>query len=414
MGPATKAPVASSTYIGYYPPLYYLLTGWPTLVSTSGWSLHLSRLLGGLFESALLGLAFALIIVWSRNRWLLVGFTVSLTPMALYLAGVLNPSGLELTACAVVIVSTTLLVFQHSRCPPTAVIVAWTATAALLCFVRPISPAYLAAILFFVVALRPRHAWQLLHDRRMRMGAGVVLFAAILAISYILVEHSYRQEHFPFPPGLSNVQILRLIVGQLPTYARQTVGSFGTPMTNAPALALVLCSLAAGLLILGAILLVRRRDAILLAVYGVGVFVVLPIAAAFPIARSNGLIWVGRYSYPVAICLPIIAAALLADKQLPVGRAALFAPISMTVAAAVTFYWVLRCYTVGTNGPLIPSTKVPDGWQPPIPADLMIVFMVVLTATLGVAIFAALRPHRPSPLRAQRLIPSAVETPEAP
>src|SRR3954447_2336385 len=65
--------VRAVTYVGYYPPLYYALTGWPSRFSTSRVGLRAMRLTSAVLGALLLGLAVATARRWSRNPWLLVG-----------------------------------------------------------------------------------------------------------------------------------------------------------------------------------------------------------------------------------------------------------------------------------------------------------------------------------------------------
>src|SRR4051812_30619970 len=66
--PHRTGDIEAGTYVGYYPPLYYALTGWPSLFgSTTGW-LRVMRGAACLVGAVLLGLSFAAARRWSRHR----------------------------------------------------------------------------------------------------------------------------------------------------------------------------------------------------------------------------------------------------------------------------------------------------------------------------------------------------------
>src|SRR4051794_18605265 len=78
-------------------PVYYLLTGLPTLALPGSAGFYVMRLLNAAAGTALLGLG-----CWaafrSRSRWLALGVLAAITPEVLLLSGVLNPNGLEAAA----------------------------------------------------------------------------------------------------------------------------------------------------------------------------------------------------------------------------------------------------------------------------------------------------------------------------
>lgn len=359
--------VESSTYIAYYPPLYYAIVGLPSLVSTSHLGLRAMRLLSALVESLFLGWAFALAIRWSRSRWMLIGLTVAVTPMAFYLMSVLVSSGFEVTAAAVVWTSGVLLVFEHSEDPPAPLVVSFVLSALILAFTRPLSPAFVGAILLALIAFRPRNGRALLAHRGVRGGMSLVVAGALGATAYVLVEHAYIGEHFYFPPNQNEFNVIKILVGTLPADLRQLIGGFGTPDTPAPVAAVVLCTAAAGLLVGLALFFGRRWDAAMLALVAVAVLVALPVVASLPSVRTHGVQWQGRYGFPLAFGLPVLAAAIADQRRLPLGRAGIVAPVAASMASLVSLYWVLRRYTVGFNAAVNPLAPVPLHWLPPVP-----------------------------------------------
>ena len=91
--------VSVKTCVGRYPPLYYAMVGLPTLAFVSvEKGLHAARLVSCAVV-AMLALAVASSLCRCRGAPLFAaGISLAVTPMALYLAAVVNPSGLEIAS----------------------------------------------------------------------------------------------------------------------------------------------------------------------------------------------------------------------------------------------------------------------------------------------------------------------------
>src|ERR1019366_3671622 len=93
--------------------------------------------------------------MWSRNRMLPLGILLAVTPMALYSAAVVNPSGLEICAGGCLWGSGVVLVIV-------------AVSAAVVALSRPFSPLWLAVVAACLIAtsgIRP--AVELLRRRRL-------------------------------------------------------------------------------------------------------------------------------------------------------------------------------------------------------------------------------------------------------
>ena len=90
--------VSVETYVGRYPPLYYALVGLPTLVLVSAKGIYAARLVSGALSAAMLALAITSLRRCRGAPLLAAGVAVAITPMALYLAAVVSPSGLEIAS----------------------------------------------------------------------------------------------------------------------------------------------------------------------------------------------------------------------------------------------------------------------------------------------------------------------------
>ena len=110
--------VRATTYVGLYPPLYYAIAGLPTLLWSSGSAIYLMRALSALVAALLYGLTLAMIARWSRAPLLLSALGLALTPLVVFLGGVVNPSTLEIAAAAATWTAGLLLVLDHADHPP--------------------------------------------------------------------------------------------------------------------------------------------------------------------------------------------------------------------------------------------------------------------------------------------------------
>ena len=85
-----------------YSPLYYMLVGWPTLFLHGEYALYGMRAANSLLFALVLTAAIMILHPRGRKSAALCGMLVSLTPMALFLSGVVNASALELSSACLV------------------------------------------------------------------------------------------------------------------------------------------------------------------------------------------------------------------------------------------------------------------------------------------------------------------------
>ncbi len=109
--------------------------------------------------------------------------------------------------------------------------------------------------------------------------------------------------------------------------------------------------------------------------------VFVPVLVEYARARSVGFIWDGRYTIPLAIGIPLVAAVLIDHSQAMVGmRSRMVAVLGagVTLGSFLAFAEALRRYSVGVTGPL---DYFHGRWSPPWGA---------LTLTLGYLAVSAL------------------------
>ncbi|MDQ2729662.1 MAG: hypothetical protein M3Y91_17770, partial [Actinomycetota bacterium] len=77
-------------------------------------------------------------------------------------------------------------------------------------------------------------------------------------------------------------------------------------------------------------------------------------------------------------------AAVLGERRVRLGGVPAVLFSSLAVGQLVSWYWVLRRYTVGLGPAVNPLDRVPGGWQPPVPYGVLIPLIVVPTLALAV------------------------------
>ena len=108
--PRRRRPATRDTSAGLYNPTYYLLAGWPSLL-TSDTSLAVfgMRVAGALLVTFFLAAGFMALFRLRPSRATAFGLAAVVTPMVLFLASAVNPNGLEMSTGFALISSLLLL-----------------------------------------------------------------------------------------------------------------------------------------------------------------------------------------------------------------------------------------------------------------------------------------------------------------
>ena len=397
----------SSTYQARYPPLYYAIVGLPSHLGGSTIELYLMRLVSAALASIFLALALTTARVYSRNSLLVIGLVVATTPMVLYLAGVVNPSGLEI-ACGVSLFSAgAVLVTERLADAPFGLVAVLVASASTLELVRSLSPLWVALSAISLAAFAKASALRrFLRGPPAILGGLVVVVFGVVAVIWIVTLHAtlvYTAGNAGLARGTSEATILRTSFLHNAFYLPDMVGIFGWFDTRAPLFTyLVWYLLALGILALGVVAGGRQRGAALL---GMSVAVlVIPVLISSSQARQHGYVWSGRDTLPFAVGVPILAAAS-AGKRLAVWlaphrvrRLVVVVALLAGIAQFGAFYEALRRYSVGTAGPIFGFILHPL-WRPAIgivPALVLELAALVALYGLFVASFRATGPDGPA------------------
>ena len=421
--PGSSRVVPAATYVGHYPPLYYLLVGWPSLLATRS-SIYLMRAASVVVNSLFLALAVAVAWRWSRSRVLVAALGVAITPMAVFLSGVINPSGLETTAAVAMWTAGAVMVVDTPDHPPPGLVAVLTAAVCVELLVRGDSPLWPVAALLVMIPLgwgRFR-LWAFLSRRAFWLGAAAAVASGVAALVWLVVGRPLTVASLGAAlPGTPGSALARTAVGDAGALLHQMVGVFGYLHTPSPLFTYLAWAMAAGAVVMMAVLVGDRR-----VLAGLAVAVVLAVGVPFGVifftARQSSLDQ-GRYFLPLVVSIPIVCGVGGAQPGLPDRAAARWSAVVVALACAgqaAAGVWALRRYLVGVRGPLLPTARVPGAWHPPVPGwSLDLGFLAGWAAVAALARLASRpapvgRPSpaahraRPEPVQAAPLSPSAL------
>ena len=400
----TMADARINTYVGRYPPLYYLMVGLPTLFTPSVWGFYAMRAISALITAALVGMAFAVTAAYGRSRLLVLGVAVCATPMLVFLSAIINPTSMEMAGGLLAWAGGLVLVLDHVDAPPRPVVASLLVGSALLALSRSISPFWVACVLAIMFLLDPRGIIGLLR----RPGPARKGFIAIIGVCAAAGLYSLATKAFsvypagrPVPKDATTWKIVQLAWDRIPSYYRQFIGVFGWLDTKSPPSSFWIWTvLLIGTVLIG-LIAASWRQRLCMVLIAIGI-VAVPTAITSSHARVDGLVWQSRYSYPIDVGLLLLAMAVASHgvfaRRWVVRVIVVASAIAMGFAQVHSYFQTLRRYVVGLHGTPHFLSNHPGQWEPPLPP------WVLLGAT-GVAalVYAAwivllgLRRREPTP-----------------
>ena len=341
---STNGPeVDATTYVGAYQPTYYLAVGWPSVVLGPPGALFAMRAIGAVVCAAVLASAVLSLIECGGGPISLLGVAAAVTPMTAFLAASINPNGVEVVAAIGLWVSL-LVLLSDTGAPSGRVIIRAATAAALLVTVRPLSPAFGAAIVAVVamVGLSTPRARVLTADRRVRWAALVVAVAGLASTVFVVVNHSATTViSWPTAPQ-SLVERLRSSAGLTGAHLEEAVGLLswkGVGEVHLPDLVWQSWIAVTAALALVALRLGSTRERVaLLAVISGGLG--MPIVATLSAPSTP---WQGRYALPLLVGIPILSGWIIdrrADgRRLDVAVAGSARWSSVGLSCSPTWWW---------------------------------------------------------------------------
>ena len=375
--------VSITTSAGRYPPLYYAIVGLPSLVTVSATGFYLMRLMSDLLSAVFLALSVMSVVVWSKGRLLLVGVLVAATPTTIFLASVINPNGLEITAALCLWCSGLILVRDCAADPPRGLIMVVVAAAVGLMLARGLSPLWVVLIaltLAIVAGWRTTH--RILTAKWTRWSLIVLVPSALFAVVWIVAAHGLNEQ--AAAPSLRpqpNLSLVADLLGATGPWIKQMIGVFGWLDTYSPYVTYLAWSAVLGLLILLALVCWRNvREAVGLVLL-IALVILVPIVLTYMQAAQLGVIWQARYILPLAVGLPLLSAEIIEkSKVLRSVQSHLAVLVCALLGVGQVCAWsqTLIRYTtgLGKKGGFF-NNLLGGSWQPPGGGLLLLVLFIL-------------------------------------
>jgi hypothetical protein len=380
---ASTREVNIATTAGRYEPLYYAIVGLPSLLFPSNTGIWLMRLVSGLLSALFLASALESAAACKKRRLLVWGVAGAMTPMAVFMAGTINPNGLEASSAICLWASGIALLAEQSVVADRRLLARVGISAAVLVQVRGLSPLWLFLIAVSLVILAGRSQLvELSRDWVARVWAGVLALSCAFT-AWWLVRYDplalLPTNHAP-PKHVGVSELIATSIGFSDGFVREMIGVVGWLDVPIPSVTLY-GWIAIVFMLLGLGLFMGRRPYVVVLVSLVVLTVAIPVVFEATNASTLGYVWQGRYGLPLAAGIPLVAAGAVVNGYLTDRvhrRVATVVPVILVIAEFAIFFQALRRYTVGLKGPFIPFG---GAWHPPFgTVTISVAFIVILLA----------------------------------
>jgi hypothetical protein len=300
-----------------YNPAYYAVVGIATHWLDPVPGLYVMRLLDAIICSLLIALAVWASALWARNWWPALGVVMTCTPIAMYSGSTPAPNGPEMfagVALWTLLLGLRVLAPDDPRVRP--LLLASIVPALVLSTVRTLGPLWLALLILSILAvIGPGRLTSLLRARALLLAAvsAPVVVATLGSVWWTRTEgaNSLARE-----PDLHNPDALASSLTLVPLWVLQSIGAFPDKIDPAPSLVY-----GAGLLLflaLTAWAFVRAGRLRRLSLLGVAVVAAgIPFLITLQTYSQLGPVWQGRYAWPYACGVVLLAAAILDETDAP-------------------------------------------------------------------------------------------------
>lgn len=380
--------VLTGTPAGRHPPAYYLVVGLPSLVEDGPNGIYLVRLVGLLVCSAILASAVLSLQRLPSRRLGGLGLAVAVTPMVLFVLGIVNPSAPEVAGAIGVWISGYVLLREAPEVVDPRVAARLGTAAAAMVLSRALAPLWLGLIVgTLLVALGSVAGLRaLLRSRSALIWGGVALAATVVQVGWILLVKPLEVAD---ELGVADTGFFELfgisLSNSWDAIHREMFGVFGWLDTAAPQSTYVTWLALVGFLVVVGLAASDRRTAVGILLVTGGTVLIPSLFEAVQ-APNSGFIWQGRYTLPLAVGVPLLSAMGAGERPvswLESGRLQLVAGALLIVGHVGAYYVHLRRYVAGTDSPFWFFAS--DGWTPPLPAWLLVAaFCLAVPATLWV------------------------------
>jgi Predicted membrane protein (DUF2142) len=373
-----------------YNPVYYLIVGTASLITSPSDALWGMRLFSAALSAFFLTWAFTSAATSRRPIIATSAVALAATPMVGFLAASVNPSGLEISAAISTWVNgfMALSTSQDSR---RSVYIRRTAISVIaVVSTRSLSPLWIAVIaVILAIAVASREHLPRLRRMSTRWTAAV-LIATLAALAWTYFAKTLVLNVAAHPGTFSFADRLRLAWGGRPKQQflwRGTVGTFGWLDTNMPLSTVQFWTWAGVLLVFLALVVSPLRGWLAIITLGAAV-VVIPTYLEAVNWNTSGPVWQPRYTMPISLGIVVLAGLLLAESvRWPVWRRAqAVLGVGLCVAASWTnvcgFVIAISRYTVGS----LKAISLTGAWSPPVPASVLVALEAL--AWVGLSVLA--------------------------
>jgi len=364
-------------------PLYYVLVGWPSLFAPNRTGWLLMRLASAVLCSAFLASA-AFVFMSMRRRPLVLaaGLFAGLTPLALNLAGSVNPSGLEIASATCLWAVVLAMVHGTSTRSPRQLATFGGASAVVLATCRETGWLFIVlAVVLSLMSIDPSRGNEVFRSRSEKIVFACSAAATLAVAVWSVVFHSYVVFYEPPASGTGFAKSLRASAGHVGRLLQQTIGYLGYLTVRTPLVTEVCWALAFALVV--AIAWAGSRRAMLTLLAGSVLAVLIPFAAEVATYNRSGLgSWQGRYTLPLVVGLPLLAVAPSTPTR--VERNPVAVPATLIILLALWGHFALFSHAWL-------HVAHPAYWYVPVGDGCVVAGAVVLLAAVGWSEFAWFR-----------------------
>ncbi len=353
----SSAPTTAFTYVDRYPPLYYLFVGLPSLLGDHRLEIYLMRVVSAALSSLFVAAAVAVSICYAKSPLILLGVAIGSTPLLMFLAGVVNPAGLEAAAAVATWTSGVVMLRQYRGRPPKELVTIFILSAVIFELIRGLSPFWLfLTAVVLTISVSPTTLANLLRYRYAKRGAAIILLFGGCAVAWIFSFNTlnlYSRTKVSYSMG--EMKILEIALGRSMQFIHQIIGVFGWNDTSSPFGSYLIYICIVATLILLALLLGERHDVYALASL-IAMVILMPILISSSQVHTIGFSWSGRDSLPIAVGIPILSAETISRNYQKIFTAkqtekfAFFMLFCAAIARGFSYMESLRRNAVGTLG----------------------------------------------------------------
>lgn len=396
---------AAPTTAGNYNPFYYLVVGLPSRLLTGAPAVYAMRIVSGLMSAAFLTAAFLAARKMRNRQWPLIASAVTLTPMALYLAGSINPNSLEIATTAAFFLNLCAAFENYTRLKTVRFeLLVVGISGFVLANTRALSLLWLGIAFIAAVAT---YGWKpLAAVLKSKLGATMTALAVagcIAGLGWLVVADSFKSLG-GIPSEITPDQAFITMLDRTFDYVSGYIGYMGWLDTMAPSGVMILWHFFFGAMLVAGLTArpVRNRWALIPVLAGI---LILPPLLQSQVIQDLGYIWQGRYLLALVGLLFLVCGVALSSKPFISSQSIRTAGRWILGAAVVghlyAFLYALRRFTVGLFPLHTNWSEMGEAlWQPPLTWQVLtVVYLLVLVAgalLLNRSIFPRL-PHRGAP-----------------